>query len=191
MHLSIKAPKSAIELHEGDSVNVNGACQTVIAMKDDVFTVESVEETLRKTALGSLQRGSSVNLELAVRLVDRLGGHLVQGHVDCVGNVTQVVKQSSSWLITVEFPKEFSKYVIPVGSITLDGISLTVASTEGNSLVVSIIPHTLANTTLADVKKGSVVNIEFDLVGKYIEKLLTEGGKPVGLTAEKLASWGF
>lgn len=191
IRISVEAPSSAKELKVGDSVSVNGACQTVIARTDALFSVEAVEETLRKTTLGRLHAGSKVNIELAVRMSDRLGGHLVQGHVDGVGDVAKVERQTSSWLVDVKFPPAFARYVVPVGSVAVDGISLTVASTEGNRLTVSLIPHTLANTTLAEIKPGSHVNLEFDLIGKYVEKLLREGGGTSGITAEKLMSWGY
>lgn len=195
LHLSVRAPGSARELHVDDSVSVNGVCQTVIQKRGSVFTVEAVEETLSKTTLGDLKVSSPVNLEMPVRLSDRLGGHLVQGHVDCVGQIREVKKKESSWLITVEFDERFSRYVIPVGSIAIDGISLTVASTVGNSATVSIIPHTLEKTTLGSARSGLNVNLEFDLIGKYIEKMFRndegKGGSESGLSAEKLREWGY
>ena len=195
IHISVNAPECARELKVDDSVSINGVCQTVIQKRGSMFTVEAVEETLSKTTLGQLAVASPVNLELAVRLNDRLGGHLVQGHVDCVGTIGNVEKKTSSWLITVHFPEEFNRYVIPVGSIAIDGISLTVASTTPGSLTVSIIPHTLAKTTLASARKGEKVNLEFDLIGKYIEKMmLGEKSAPdtkASLTEEKLRWWGY
>ncbi len=193
VRLTIEGEKSAAELNVNDSVSINGVCETVIAKEGSRFTVEAVEETLGKTTLGGLRVASRVNLELPLRFSDRLGGHLVQGHVDGVGVVASVVKQESSWLVTVEFPPRFSRYVIPIGSIAVDGISLTVARLEGNRFTVSLIPHTLEKTTIALAEKGLRVNLEFDLVGKYLEKMLeaekgTEG-EP-GLR-EKLKSWGY
>jgi riboflavin synthase len=192
VHLTISAPESCRELKVNDSVSVNGVCQTVIREAGGSFTVEAVEETLRKTTLGDLPDGSFVNIELPLRLSDRVGGHLVQGHVDCVGTIGTVEKKESSWLVAIDFPKEFKKYVIPVGSIAVDGVSLTVARVEGSRFVVSIIPHTLEKTTLSRAEAGRKVNLEFDLVGKYIEKLV-EGGEtpPSGLTADRLRSWGY
>jgi len=192
VHLTIDAPASGVELRVNDSVSVNGVCQTVIRKGNSDFTVEAVEETLRKTTLGGLASGSVVNIELPLRLSDRLGGHLVQGHVDCVGTIGTVEKKESSWLIAIDFPKDFAKYVIPVGSIAVDGISLTVARVEGSRFVVSIIPHTLAKTTLSRAEPGKLVNLEFDMVGKYIQKLIEGGEKPSsGLTAERLRTWGY
>jgi riboflavin synthase len=190
--LCVRAPESVKGLRIDDSVAVNGVCQTVVQCNGDVFAVEAVEETLRKTTFGSLAHGAIVNLELALRVGDRLGGHLVQGHVDCVGEVTGVEKRPMSWLVHVGFPEAFARYLIPVGSIAVDGISLTVASVDKNTFMVSIIPHTLGKTTLADVAAGRQVNLEFDLVGKYIERLTmgrTGGGG--GISEEKLSSWGF
>jgi len=194
IRLTVEAPRSAAELKVNDSVSIDGVCQTVVEKKGDRFSVEAVEETLRKTTLGDLRASSPVNLELPLRLTDRLGGHLVQGHVDCVGTIRGVVKQQSSWLVTVEFPPRFGRYVIPVGSIAIDGISLTAARVEGNRFTVSIIPHTLENTTLSRAAEGVRVNLEFDLLGKYVEKMLhaeagdEKGNRPL---REKLNDWGY
>ncbi len=193
VRLTIEGEKTAAELNVNDSVSINGVCETVIAKEGSRFTVEAVEETLGKTTLGGLRVASRVNLELPLRFSDRLGGHLVQGHVDGVGIVSSVVKQENSWLVTVEFPPPFSRYVIPVGSIAVDGISLTVARLEGNRFTVSLIPHTLEKTTMALAAKGSRVNLEFDLVGKYIETMLEAGKGSEGEAGlrEKLKSWGY
>jgi riboflavin synthase len=189
--LAVRAPTCAKELRVDDSVAVNGVCQTVVRCAGDVFEVEAVEETLRKTTLGSLGQGTPVNLELALRVGDRLGGHLVQGHVDCVGDVVSVEKRPMSWMVRVSFPERFARYLIPVGSVAVDGISLTVAGVEGSLIVVSVIPHTLEKTTLADVAAGRRVNLEFDVIGKYLERLMAGGKAGDGITPEKLAGWGF
>ncbi len=192
--LTIHAPQCAGELHVNDSVAVSGVCQTVIFKDRTTFHVEAVEETLRKTTLGELATGSFVNLELPLRFSDRLGGHLVAGHVDSVGVIKQIEVQLSSHLISISYPLEFSKYLIPVGSIAVDGISLTVARLEGGTFTVSVIPHTLEHTTLGKAREGTRVNLEFDLVGKYIERIVTEGKEgsaKEGITAEKLARWGI
>ena len=193
LQLIVHAPESAKELRLNDSVAMSGVCLTVIERSESTFKVDVVEETLLKTTLGNINVNSKVNLELPVRLSDRLGGHLVQGHVDGKGSVTSIVKQDSSWLVSVEIPNQFCKYVIPVGSITIDGVSLTVASVQGNRVVVSLILHTLARTTLSELREASEVNIEFDLVGKYIERLLTDGSaSPQStLSTEKLRQWGY
>lgn len=194
IRLTIDAPGAATELNVNDSVSVNGVCQTVIKRSGTRFTMQAVEETLKKTTMGELKGGSSVNLELAVRLNDRLGGHLVQGHVDDIGTIIDVQVIESSWLIKVDFPPAYYRYVVPAGSIAVDGISLTVASVAGSHFTVSIIPHTLGKTTLARAKRGMRVNLEFDLVGKYIEKLIGAGdtGAHVSqVTMEKLKAWGY
>jgi riboflavin synthase len=194
VRLTIAAPGSVTGLRNGDSISINGVCQTVIDKSGDRLTVEAVEETLKKTTLGELKKSSPVNLELPVRLGDRMGGHLVQGHVDCVGIVRAVAKQESSRLISVGFPVEFSRYVIPVGSIAIDGISLTVAMLKENLVTVSIIPHTLENTTLSLARERTRVNLEFDLIGKYIERLLSGGSAEQfrsQITLSQLREWGY
>lgn len=155
-----------------DSIAINGVCQTVVDIKDNLFTVEAVEETLRKTTLGSLRQGSAVNLERAARLGDRMGGHLVQGHIDCTGKAVSIDKLQTAVNLWVSFPYEFQKYVIAQGSIAIDGISLTVARKEGNMLMVAVIPHTWKVTTLSNLHPGDGVNLEFDLIGKYVENML-------------------
>ena len=192
MKLTIDAPASSRELSVHDSVAVNGVCLTVISSGNGAFTCEAVEETLRKTTLGGLKSSSRVNLELALRMGDRLGGHFVQGHVDCVGTVVSLQAKASSWLVGIEFPRKFSRYIIPVGSIAVDGVSLTAASVEGNRFIVSLIGYTLENTTFKHVAKGRRVNLEFDMVGKYVQNLV-QGGDTAkgGISREKLREWGY
>ncbi|HEX9653687.1 MAG TPA: riboflavin synthase [bacterium] len=154
-----------------DSVAVSGVCLTVIALGENSFQVEAVAETLRKTTLESWQTGRRVNLERSLRLADRLGGHLVQGHVDDVGRVVDMQTEPGR-LVSFELPTHLEKYVIAEGSIAIDGVSLTVARLRENIATVSLIPHTLQKTTLAELQVGSKVNIEVDVIGKYIEKLI-------------------
>jgi len=191
----IEAPRHAGELRVNDSVCVSGVCLTVIKQSGKTFSAQIVEETLKKTTLGELTSGARVNLELAARLNDRLGGHIVQGHTDCTGLVTQIEKRETSLLLRIEFPEDFAKYIIPEGSIAVDGVSLTVASHEGNALVVSLIPHTLANTTLSSARAGTRVNLEFDVLGKYVESLLagekTRLEARPAITPDKLRTWGY
>ncbi|MDI6779194.1 MAG: riboflavin synthase [Bacteroidota bacterium] len=192
--LQINAPASSKELKIDDSVSINGACQTVVAKSKNSFEVVAVEETLKKTTLGNLKSGEQVNLELAMRLSDRLGGHLVLGHIDCVGKIKTIEQRTVSLLLTVVLPKEFMKYVIPVGSVAIDGVSLTVADVGENSLNVSIIPHTMENTIFRNKKINDIVNIEFDVLGKYVETILTKTQKEDGkekLTVKKLRSLGY
>lgn len=193
VRIAVTAPFSSKELHVNDSISVNGVCLTVVATIGSTFETEAVAETLRKTTLGALRIASPVNLELPVRLNDRLGGHLVLGHVDCVGDVRKVVKQENSWLLTIAAPTALAKYLVPVGSVAVDGISLTVASLSKNEFVVSIIPHTLEKTTISGAHEGLKVNLEFDIIGKYIERLMI-GEEPTDrgtLIAEKLRQWGY
>jgi riboflavin synthase len=152
-----------------DSVSVNGCCLTVVERGDDWFDVTAVAETLRKTTIGTLDAGSVVNLERAVRLQDRLGGHLVQGHVDAVGTILDISINDQGWEIWIGFPAPYRKWIIPVGSICINGISLTVADLHDDRLKIAIIPHTLSVTTMGNAKVGDNVNLEFDMVAKYVE----------------------
>jgi riboflavin synthase len=170
--LGIKSRELIKEIAIDDSVCVNGACQTVVKVKGDIFYVQAVHVTLEKTTFGSLKPGNPVNLELSLRPMDRLGGHFVSGHVNGTGQITKVLSQGKNWLITVKYPKELEKYIIQEGSIAIEGISLTVAYLKKGEMTVSIIPHTYEKTTLGSKKVGDKVNLEVDLLAKYIEKLL-------------------
>ncbi len=194
LRITVSAPGSARELNVHESVSLNGVCQTVVERTEGNFVVEAVEETLRKTTLGELREGSGVNVELPMRLNDRIGGHLVQGHVDGVGTVTSLKVLESSWLVTIEIPREHTRYVVPAGSIAVDGVSLTIASLDESHITVSLIPHTLENTTFNSLRVGSRVNLEFDLLGKYVERLMKgEQAEKASssITPEKLAEWGY
>ncbi len=172
----------------GDSIAVNGVCQTVTSMGDSTFTVQAVEETLRRTTLGSLKRGSPVNLERSLRFGDRLGGHLVQGHVDGVGRITRAGGSPDNRLLSVAPPPELLRFIAEKGSITLDGISLTVTFASREEFGVSIIPHTLGATTLSGVRSGDPVNIEVDVIARYVERML---GAREKLTLNGLEEMGF
>ena len=162
------AASFAQELRVDQSVSVSGACQTVVAVEGDAFEVVSIEETLRKTNLGALREGASVNLERAMRPGDRLDGHLVQGHVDATGILQGMKQEATSRLYRVQVPREYAPFVIEAGSIALDGISLTVARLEDEHLSVAIIPHTLQQTAIeANWRPGAAINLEFDMLGKY------------------------
>jgi riboflavin synthase len=176
LRFRIAAHRITQELNINDSVSINGACHTVVSRGATWFDVDSVEETIRKTTMGRLTAGDAVNLELSVRLHDRLGGHLVLGHVDTVGEIAGIERRSASWLVTIRCGLEFMKYVIPVGSIAIDGVSLTIAEYTDNVLGISVIPHTMQNTIFPHYKPGRSVNIEYDVVGKYIERFLAYGG---------------
>lgn len=189
----IRAPQSARELRIHDSVSINGACHTVVQRDGQSFEVESVEETLKKTSLRLLDAGSAVNLELPLRLNERLGGHLVLGHVDATGSVQSIEPRGSSWIFRILIPQEFQRYVIPVGSIAIDGVSLTIAGIQGPVIMVSIIPHTMDNTIFRSFRPGTVVNLEFDMVGKYIERMLagTPSGGKIVLKEGNLREMGY
>ncbi len=170
----------AAELRVDQSVAVSGACQTVVAQDEARFSVVAVEETLAKTTFGGLREGDRVNLERAMPAGGRLDGHFVQGHVDATGEVESVEALADSHLVRVRYPERFAPYLIPVGSVTLDGISLTVARLDGERpvLTVALIPHTWAHTTAADWRPGRAVNLEFDLIGKYVVRALERGTGP-------------
>ena len=168
--------KMAPALRPDQSVAVNGVCQTVVAVEGTTFEVVAVEETLRKTTVGALTAGMPVNLERALQPTGRLDGHFVQGHVDATGTVAAVEKEQTNWLYRLRFDPQFAPYLIPVGSITLDGISLTVARLDERELTVAIIPHTYDHTTVATWKPGTRVNMEFDMIGKYVIRWLARQG---------------
>jgi riboflavin synthase len=165
----------AEELSTGDSVAVNGACLTAVSVDDGGFETDAMNQTLKVTALGDLEAGANVNLELAMKASDRLGGHIVQGHVDGVGEVLAVEDDGFARRLRVKLPKELTRYVIDKGSIALDGVSLTVAELGEGWLEVSLIPETLERTTFGHVEVGRSVNVECDVVARYVERLLGSG----------------
>ena len=165
------------ELEEGDSITVNGVCLTAVTPGSADFTVDVSPETLRVTNLGGLKAGDPVNLERAMRIMDRIGGHLVSGHVEGVGQVRERRQEGNALLLTIEAPASILKYCIRKGSIAVDGVSLTINDLAERSFSVSVIPHTAEVTTLGLKGPGAAVNLESDLIGKYIERLL-RGGEP-------------
>jgi riboflavin synthase len=160
------------ELREGDSIAVDGVCLTVTVVRDHSFQVDAMNETIERSALGALEHGARVNLELPLRASDRLGGHLVQGHVDGVGEVVEVVDQGIAKRVRVSAPHEVLRYVVEKGSIAVNGVSLTVVDAGERSFTVSLIPETLERTNLGTVEPGAVVNLEVDVLAKYVERLL-------------------
>ncbi len=172
--LEISSKDLISEIAIDDSIAINGACQTAVKVNTDSFVVQSIKTTLEKTTLGSLSVGDEVNLELAMKLGDRLGGHMVQGHVNDVGILRSVRNIGNSWQLIIGVSSEQMKYIVKEGSVTLDGISLTVSDVFKSdcSFQVSIIPHTYENTILRNKRVGSRINIEVDILGKYIENLL-------------------
>ncbi len=172
IEFTIRAKKVLKALNVDNSICINGVCLTVVKRNKFEFTVQAVKETLSKTNLGLLKTGSTVNLERSVRLSDRLGGHLVQGHIDATGTVVGVETLESSWMYTISFPKKYRKNLISVGSISVDGTSLTVAQLQRQQFTVAIIPYTYEHTIFKHYKQGSIVNLEFDIIGKYIESIV-------------------
>jgi len=162
--------------HEDESISINGACHTVTEFSNETFTVQSVEETLRKTSMNELDEGSQVNLERSLTLQKGIEGHLVQGHVDTVALIKKIEREKTGWLITVEFPEEYKNMIVGRGSITMEGISLTIAREEGNKFTVAIIPYTWEHTNLKDKNEGDQLNLEFDVIGKYVVKYLASLG---------------
>lgn len=160
------------DLKIGSSVAVNGCCLTVVELDNNIFAVDTIEETLLKTNLGKLIIGSRVNLERPLKAEARLGGHFVLGHVDTTGVVEDINELSHSHFMTISFPDGFKKYLIYVGSVAIDGVSMTVARLSGNRFSVGIIPHTWKETVFSDKKSGDSVNLEFDVLGKYVERIM-------------------
>ncbi len=191
LQLEIKTSKILNDLKVGDSININGACQTVIGTDSDSFTVEAVEETVRKTNLGLLKKNNLVNLERSLRFSDRLGGHLVSGHIDCVGKIKSFVKKDGSFLYEFGLPEKYLAYLVEKGSVAVEGISLTVVEVKENSFTVSIIPFTLENTNLGTKKVEDSVNIETDLIGKYVERILRSKSDKSMITEEWLKDKGW
>ena len=155
-----------------DSISVNGACLTVVSIEENLFKVNVVPETLRRTDLGDLSVGDKVNLERSAQLGGRLGGHIVQGHVDGTAQITAYVQEGSAWLIEFQISKNLSRYIVEKGFVCVDGASLTVVNCDENTFTIALIPYTRDNTVLGTKGVGNSVNIETDIIGKYIEKLL-------------------
>ncbi|HCG99400.1 MAG TPA: riboflavin synthase [Actinobacteria bacterium] len=190
--LDIKAPRLVAGVEIGDSVAVNGICLTVTTKTRDGFTVDVMPETVTKTNLDDIKSGETVNLERAMTMSSRLGGHMVSGHVDGVGTITSKSKAENALIIRISAPEAVTRYLIGRGSIAVDGISLTVMDYGDEYVVVSIIPHTASVTTLGFKRPGDIVNLEADLIGKYIEKFMSgQQKKTPGLTLETLREHGF
>jgi riboflavin synthase len=188
--LTVESPFCG-ELETGESVAVNGACLTVTECGSQVFTADVMAETLKKTNLGLLTKGDHVNLERALKAGGRLGGHFVTGHVDAVGKFMKKQRQGVAIEIWIETPPQLEPYLIPQGSIALDGVSLTVAELQSGSFKVSLIPHTVQSTTLEQKKAGDLINIEADLLGKYVARFLEKREGEKGVSLGFLAENGF
>ncbi|MGE5558131.1 MAG: riboflavin synthase [Bacillota bacterium] len=192
LRITINAPATARELSIGESVAVHGICLTVTSVSSPRFTVDATAETLRVTGLGKFTAGRRVNLEPALRLNDRLGGHLMTGHIDGTGMVINKTQQGNAVELFIDVPENLHKYIVFKGSVALDGVSLTVAEKTPRGAKVVIIPHTAAKTALLEKKPGDPVHIECDIIAKYLEGLLAErqNGEP-GLCLSKLKETGF
>lgn len=175
--LTIQAPFSLTSVKKGDSIAVNGCCLTVTSKSSKAFDADLSHETLRVTNLKDVRTGTLVNVERPLRLSDRIDGHLVQGHVDGVARVLKTRKAGASWEIEIECPKVLRRYLVPKGSVTVDGISMTVNRLGARSFTLVVIPHTFQATNLKARRAGDRVNLEVDMVGKYLESLLKYGGK--------------
>lgn len=189
--LTVHSAHVVQDLQIGASINIAGACQTAVAVDSAGFAVESVSQTLQGTTLGALRPGDPVNLERALRMDSRLGGHLVLGHVDAVGRIADLTRRDSGCELSVEAPDEVMRYVAPKGSVAVDGISLTVVEVTEGRFTVAVIPHTFENTTLGDRLGGDQVNLEADVIARYLERLMAGGQAPGGLTWDDLRGLGY
>ncbi len=175
----------------GDSIAVNGVCLTVVDKVAQGFAVDAVKETLERSTFGRLKSHSHVNLERALQAESRLGGHFVQGHVDGVGDVISIEPRNPGYWLKVRTDNELAKYFVEKGSIAIDGVSLTIAEVKGQNVTIALIPHTLDVTTIGELGKGDLVNIEVDILGKYVYKYLHPDEKQDDVTLEKLSEYGF
>jgi len=194
-HITVECKDILSDVKNGDSIAVNGVCLTVTSFDKTIFCADVMSETLSRSSLGSLSAGSSVNLERAMAANGRFGGHIVSGHIDGTGVITNMKKDDIAVWITIKTKTEILKLIVEKGSIAIDGISLTVTGVDDTCFTVSIIPHTEASTTLLTKKKGDIVNLENDIIGKYVGKLMTFGkekneGKST-LTRDFLTKYGF
>ena len=187
--LELSASKVLEGTQIGDSIAVNGVCLTVIRLGEEHFTADVMPETLRRSNLGQLKPGSKVNLERAMAANGRFGGHIVAGHIDGTGNILAMQPEGNAVLVTISATPELLRYVVEKGSIAIDGISLTVAKVSHTDFTVSLIPHTGEETTLLKHRPGEIVNLETDIIGKYVEKLMQP--KSNGVTMELLQQNGF
>ncbi|HIG54603.1 MAG TPA: riboflavin synthase [Candidatus Latescibacteria bacterium] len=190
--LEIAAEHVLSDLAVGDSINIDGACQTAVAVDADGFVVETVAETLACTTLGTFRVGQEVNLERALRADQRLGGHMVLGHVDGIGQIRTISEQDQEHRIEVAAPPELTRYIAAKGSVCLDGISLTVAAVTREAFTVAVIPHTFDNTTLSHRRASDSINLEVDVIARYVERLF--GGQApssTGLSFETLRDMGY
>ena len=190
--LTLELPMNLTEVQLGDSININGVCLTIVEKRGQTIELDLSPETLQRTALGGLREGDLVNLERALRVMDRLGGHIVTGHIDAIGIIVEKRKEIDFLDLKIRIPKAISRYVVRKGSIAIDGVSLTVNEYQGEEIQLTLIPYTLEKTTLMHKKVGDQVNVETDVLGKYVEKLLDrEDKKSKGVTLSFLKEHGF
>lgn len=189
--LAVSTTLPASEIAIGDSVAVNGACLTVTAIREAALTFDVSPESLAGTTIGSLRSGHGVNLERALRLGDRMGGHIVTGHIDCIGTLTRSSETSGNRILEFSLPPEHARYLVSKGSVAIDGISLTVNTVTASGFSVNIIPLTRSSTTLAALKIGDNVNLETDIIGKYVERLAQPWKKSGNVSMQLLAENGF
>ena len=189
--VSLLPPFHAKEVKIGDSLSVDGVCLTVTEIDDKIIKMDIGNETLNRTTLSKLKKGDLVNVERALLLTDRIGGHIVAGHIDGIGVITKIVKRGDSFEFNFQVNDEISRYIVEKGSVAVNGVSLTVAKIIGNQFMVSIIPYTINSTTFKEKKVGDKVNIENDIVGKYIEKFLVNQKGSRIIDEEMLKRFGF
>jgi riboflavin synthase len=191
--ITINAPNSAKELKQGNSIAVSGVCLTALDIRPDTFCADLAEETWTRTSFSRITEGAEINLELPLRVDARMGGHIVQGHVDGTGRLIglQPIANADDFWLLIEIPQDLEKYVVFKGSIAIEGISLTVAKLEGLRLTIAIIPHTIEMTNLNSLKPGDPVNIETDIVAKYLEKWTKRDDQAAALTVDHLVAQGF
>jgi riboflavin synthase len=190
--LTLEVPSDLTDVQLGDSININGGCLTVVGKKGQAIQLDLSPETLEKTTLAKVKEGDKVNIERALRLSDRLGGHIVTGHIDGIGAITQRIQERDFLHLRIRIPQSASRYVVQKGSIAIDGISLTVNDYREEEISLTLIPYTLEKTTLINKKVGDEVNVEADILGKYVEKMLDrEGEKPKGIDLSFLREHGF
>lgn len=195
VRIEVEARIVTDKTNEGDSIAVNGVCLTALDIRPDSFSADGSAETLQRSTLGDLTVNSKVNLERAVTPATRLGGHIVQGHVDGRGRFLSADEQGGSWTVRFAYPPELGRYLVFKGSISVEGISLTIAELDNESFAVAVIPKTWNVTNLSSLRAGQAVNLEVDIIAKYIERMMSFGGNvnvnQAGLTMEKLAGFGY
>jgi len=191
--ITVEAKKTPPQLGTGDSVAVSGVCLTALDIKSESFSADLAPETWERTSFSRIREGALVNLELPMKADGRFGGHIVQGHVDGVGRLIELerIADSENWWLHIEIPSEIEKYTVFKGSISIEGVSLTVAKLEGNRCTIAVIPHTVEMTNLGSLKPGDPVNLEADLIAKYVEKMMRREPTESALTIEELVRQGF